>query len=86
MKFSDYNWTNSKFTLLYGHRVETETNNWIIFRNIINLSFSYMTFVIKENFDKNSYAMDDYLFDIEGYDYVLNTNTIFSENNGFLLS
>lgn len=45
-----------------------------------------MTFVIKENFDKNSYAMDDYLFDIEGYDYVLNTNTIFSENNGFLLS
>ena len=28
----------------------------------------------------------DYLFDIEGYDYVLNTNTIFSENNGFLLS
>lgn len=29
--------------------------------------------------------MDDYAFDIEGYDYVLNQNTIFSENNGYLL-
>ena len=55
------------------------------FRNFINLSFSYMTFVIKENFDLNSFAMVDYLFDIEGYDYVLNQNTIFSENNGYLL-
>lgn len=85
VKFSDYNWTNSKFNLLYGHRCESETRNWIIFRNVINLSFSYMTFVIKENFDKNSYAMKDYLFDIEGYDYVLNQNNIFSENNGLLL-
>lgn len=53
----------------------------MIFRNFINLSFSYMTFVIKENFDKNSYMMQDYLFDIEGYDYVLNRNTIFTEGN-----
>jgi hypothetical protein len=44
-----------------------------------------MTFVIKENLTKNSYAMKDYLFDIEGYDYVLNQNNIFSENNGALL-
>ena len=85
VKFSDYNWTNSKFNLLYGHRSESETRNWIIFRNVINLSFSYMTFVIKENFDKNNYVMDNYLFDIEGYDYVLNQNNIFSENNGLLL-
>jgi hypothetical protein len=40
-----------------------------------------MTFVIKENFDKNSFAMEDFLFDIEGYDYVLNRNTLFTEGN-----
>jgi hypothetical protein len=61
--------------------VEPETHNWMIFRNYINLSFSYMTFVIKENFDKNSFAMEDFLFDIEGYDYVLNRNTLFTEGN-----
>lgn len=37
-----------------------------------------MTFVIKENFDLNSFSMVDYLFDIEGYDYVLNRNTVFT--------
>lgn len=51
----------------------------MIFKNYINLSFSYMTFVIKENFDKNSYAMEDFLFDIEGYDYIINRNTMFTE-------
>jgi len=40
-----------------------------------------MTFVIKENFDKNSFAMTDYLFDLEGYDYILNRNSIFTEGN-----
>lgn len=59
--------------------MENNTQNWIIFRNFINLSFSYMTFVIKDNFDHNSYSMVDYLFDIEGYDYVLNRNTIFTK-------
>jgi hypothetical protein len=59
--------------------MEDKTHNWVIFRNYINLSFSYMTFVIKENFDKNSFSMRDFLFDIEGYDYVLNRNTVFTE-------
>jgi hypothetical protein len=38
-----------------------------------------MTFVIKDNFDKCGYIMEDFLFDIEGYDYVLNKNTIFTQ-------
>jgi hypothetical protein len=38
-----------------------------------------MTFVIKENFDQNSFAMEDFLFDIEGYDYIINRNTMFTE-------
>jgi hypothetical protein len=40
-----------------------------------------MTFVIKDNFDRNSFTMKDYLFDLEGYDYILNQNTIFTEGN-----
>ena len=40
-----------------------------------------MTFVIKDNFDKNGYLTDDYLFDIEGYDYILNKKNIFFEGD-----
>ena len=58
--------------------MDTQTHNWMIFRNFISLSFSYMTFVIKENFDKKSYIIRDYAFDIEGYDYILNRNNIFT--------
>jgi len=38
-----------------------------------------MTFVIKENFDKLGFVVDDFMFDVEGYDYILNKNTMFTE-------
>ena len=45
------------------------------------MSFSYMTFVIKDNFDRCGYIMDDFLFDVEGYDFVLFKNTIFTQEH-----
>lgn len=72
---------SNKFKFQYGHRVEPETHNWMVFRNYINMSFSYMTFVIKDNFDVNSHVQEDFLFDIEGYDFILNRNTLFTEGN-----
>ena len=48
-------------------------------RNCINLSFSFMTFVIKENVDRLGFA--NQVFDLEGYDYVLNSDNIFTEGN-----
>ena len=59
--------------------MEEKSNNFILFRNFINLSFSYMTFVIKENFDKHGFIMKDYKFDLEGYDFIINKSTIFCE-------
>ena len=40
-----------------------------------------MTFVIKENFDKIGFVTSDFLFDVEGYNYILNKNTMFTEGN-----
>ena len=80
-KISDFDQENVKFGFQYGHRVEDKTHNWVIFRNFINLSFSYMTFVIKDNFDKLGFVVDDFVFDSEGYDYVLNKNTVFTEGS-----
>ena len=78
-KMTDF--TEPRFGFQYGHRVEDSSHNWMIFRNFISMSFSYMTFVIKDNFDKCGYVMDNFLFDVEGYDFVLYKNTIFTEGN-----
>mmetsp|Transcript_7702 Transcript_7702/g.11946 ORF Transcript_7702/g.11946 Transcript_7702/m.11946 type:complete len:168 (-) Transcript_7702:1218-1721(-) len=58
----------------------------MIFRNFINLSHSYMTFVIKDHFDKEGFLMEDYAFDVEGYDFILDRRTIFTEDHGALVN
>ena len=45
---------------------------------MINLSFSYMTFVIKDRCDEYGLLHDQYPFDIEGTDYILERNSIFT--------
>ena len=74
-----FNQANNAFEFQYGHRVDVNTHNFIVFRNFLNLSFSYMTFVIKSNFDEAGFHLDDYHFDLEGYDYVINRNNIFTQ-------
>ena len=77
MKVSDFK--KARFEFPYGHRMDPVTHNWLIFRNYINLSFSYMTFVIKANFD-TGYLKEDYVFDLEGYDFLLDRETIFASD------
>ena len=77
MKVNDFE--TPQFGFGNGYRVDSEMHNFILMRNYINLSFSYMTFVIKENYDKGGYISEDFLFDPEGYDYVLQRNTVFTE-------
>tara|TARA_B110000285_G_C14831025_1_gene470895 strand:- start:262 stop:444 length:183 start_codon:yes stop_codon:yes gene_type:complete len=38
-----------------------------------------MTFIIKANFENGGYLQKNFLFDQEGYDYILKRNTIFTE-------
>jgi hypothetical protein len=38
-----------------------------------------MTFVIKSNFD-TGYLQEDYVFDLEGYDFILDRETIFTSD------
>ena len=39
--------TTKQFPLCKGHRFDNEGHNWMIMREYISLSFSYMSFVIK---------------------------------------
>jgi len=86
MQVKDFDLENTNFGFSTGHRVEIDTHNFMIFRNFINMSFSYMSFVIKENFDKSGYVRDDFLFDLEGYDYIINKGNLFFENKGSLVT
>lgn len=54
MQVTDFDTENvsKEFSFYYGHRVEEKGFNYLIMRNYINLSYSYMTFVIKELFDQ----------------------------------
>jgi len=58
--------------------MEVQSHNFVIFRNVINLSFSYMTFVIKNKFDMNAHYLQDTNFDLEGNNYILERNSIFT--------
>lgn len=40
-----------------------------------------MTFIIKKNFESGGYICTDYLFDQEGYDYILKRNSVFTEGS-----
>ena len=40
-----------------------------------------MTFVIKDNFDKNGIKLEDYVFDLEGIDFILERSTTFTSGN-----
>jgi hypothetical protein len=77
IKVSDFE--KARFGIQNGQRMDPLTHNWCIFRNFISLSFSYMTFVIKDNFDKG-YLQEDFVFDMEAYDFILNRESIFLSN------
>lgn len=66
-----------------GFRFDSENHNWLILREYISLSFSYMTFVIKNHLEtmENDEIEDSPFFgrgfDVEAYNYLLNKNTCF---------
>jgi hypothetical protein len=69
-----------KFGWNVGHRFDSEHHSWAYLRDYVSLSFCYMTFVIKNKFDQdNEYAKEDYLFDREQYNYIINKRTAFTD-------
>jgi len=40
-----------------------------------------MTFIIKDNIEQIGFTNEDYLFDIEGYNYIIERNSVFTRGN-----
>ena len=61
--------------------MDVQLNMYAVFRNVVNLSLSYMTLVIKDHFDKNGFTHEDYQFDLEGFDFILFRNSVFTNGD-----
>jgi hypothetical protein len=73
---------------MQGYRFDFVNHNWIIMKHYIQMSFSYMTFVIQGKFEEISVGEDSQLdplldkaFDLEAFTYMLNKNSCFSSGN-----
>jgi hypothetical protein len=63
-----------------GHRFDHIDHNWILFSEFVSLSFSFMTFVIR---DKHQTAddLDDFSFDVTIYSFNINRKTFLTCDN-----
>ena len=48
-KVTKYGKNNIEFGYYKGHRFDAKYHNWIVFNEFISLSYSFMTFVIRDN-------------------------------------
>jgi hypothetical protein len=49
--------SRKQFPLCKGHRFDNENHSWILLREYLGLSFSYMTFVIKAKIESGKIAI-----------------------------
>ena len=79
-KINKYEKGSGKFGFHVGHKFDADNHSWAFLRDYINLSFSYMTFVIKKKLDEdNDYLKEDFLFDKEQYNYLIAKRTAFTD-------
>ena len=74
---------NKNFNIKYdqGLRVDSKNHNWLILLEFLSLSFSYMSFVIKDKIENNDKYQKLNVFDLEPYNYIFNRSTSFLDGN-----
>jgi hypothetical protein len=75
-----FNARKSRLSVHKGHRVDGKNHNWLVFDEYISLSFSYMSFVIKDKIEKECPNLGKH-FDPEPYNYIYNRSTSFIDGN-----
>jgi len=65
-----------------GHRFDHHNHNWILYNEFISLSFSFMTLVIRDRDQVHeTYSDENYIFDKEQYNFIINQKTCFTCDN-----
>lgn len=69
------------YSFAKGNRFNAKGHDWLVLDNYLALSFSYMSFVIKDMIEHSDPSMQNNLFDIEPYNYIFNKRTSFTDSN-----
>ena len=70
------------FNLKRGERMDIRNHNWILFKDCVSLSFSFMTLVMKDHHEENlPVAPLSSLVDAEAYNYQMNKQTFLTCDN-----
>lgn len=65
-----------------GVRIDNKNHNWLIVEEYLAMPFSYMAFIIKHFLETTMEEIrDDYIFDPEPYNYLLNRSNSFLDGN-----
>ena len=59
--------------------MDGKNHNWLIIQQYLSLSFSYMTFVIKDKIEQGAFNFNN--FDSVPYNYIFNKGTSFLDGN-----
>lgn len=70
--------SNNPFRKFTGLRLDGKNNNWFIIKESLCLSYSYMSFVIKDKIESGYLHYDFY--DVEAYNYIFNGKTAFLDS------
>ena len=63
-----------------GFKFDGKNHNFLIFDEYLSLSYSYMTFVIKDKIERRDRCMECNIFDSEPYNYLFNRSTSFMDS------
>jgi hypothetical protein len=64
-----------------GIRFDGKNHNWLLFDSYLALPFSYMSFMIKDKFEKKDpIVLQDNSFDIEPVNYLFNKSSSFMDD------
>jgi hypothetical protein len=68
------------FGISKGSRFDHKNHHWLLFDDYISLSFSYMSFIIKDKLERSEGHIVKHIFDPEAYNYLFNKRTSFMDS------
>lgn len=68
------------FGISKGARFDHKNHHWLLFDDYMALSFSYMSFVIKQDLELYDGFTPNHTFDMEAYNYLFNQRTSFMDS------
>ena len=67
----EHNDFNNFYGLAFGVKCDAKHKSWMILNNYIALPYSYISFMLAEAYQKDYSRMEDNVFDLAAFNYIL---------------